>query len=65
MANLRNAAKALIQRGDKILVTENTDEQGLWYILSQATARSPAHGQTRIPDGVFGRYYLASGPKRL
>ena len=31
--NLRNAAKALIQRGDKILVTENIDDKGLWYIL--------------------------------
>ena len=31
--NLRNAAKALIQRGDQILVTENTDDKGLWYIL--------------------------------
>ena len=31
--NLRNAAKALIQRGDQILVTENIDDKGLWYIL--------------------------------
>lgn len=31
--NLRNAAKALIQRGDQILVTENIDDNGLWYIL--------------------------------
>ncbi len=31
--NLRNAAKALIQRGDQILVTENSDDKGLWYIL--------------------------------
>ena len=31
--NLRNAAKALIQRGDQILVTENSDDEGLWYIL--------------------------------
>lgn len=30
---IRNAAKALIQRGDRILVTENTDDNGLWYIL--------------------------------
>lgn len=31
--SLRNAAKALIQRGDQILVTENIDDKGLWYIL--------------------------------
>lgn len=30
---LRNAAKALIRKEDKILVTENTDDKGLWYIL--------------------------------
>lgn len=30
---LRNAAKALIRREDRILVTENTDDKGLWYIL--------------------------------
>ena len=26
--NLRNAAKALIRRGDQILVTENIDDKG-------------------------------------
>lgn len=30
---LRNAGKALIQKGDCILVTENRDDDGLWYIL--------------------------------
>ncbi len=30
---LRNAAKALIRREDRILVTENTDDKGLWYTL--------------------------------
>ncbi len=30
---LRNAAKALIQRDDRILITENIDDNGLWYIL--------------------------------
>ena len=30
---LRNAGKALIQQGDRILVTVNRDAEGLWYIL--------------------------------
>lgn len=30
---LRNAGKALIQKDDRILVTVNSDDEGLWYIL--------------------------------